>query len=408
MQLQAIPSPLFSLILAIFSTPSQISAVSIPILDELMPDLSFNQLSPRACANPCGFYGQVCCSAGQYCFTDSNNQAQCGNSPQQTSASAAPAQSGGSWQMFTTTYVQTDLTTVTSTYSSLISSAPTTNQGSQSSGVACRYSLGETECGSTCCSAGQFCDASRQCVANGGGGSSGAFSTLYTVTTSAANTGSAPLRPTSGTVITVTSTGSATTTVPFQTPVGTDGGSLVGAEPSSSGGGLSGGAIAGIVIGVLLGIALLIALCVCCLLKGCLDGLLGLLGLRNNRRRREETYIEERRTSHHHHGAAGAAGAAYAGSDRRRGGRTWFGTRPSRVTEKRTEKKTGGLGGLAGVGAGLGTLALILGLKRRRDQKRRDEGSVTTGYGSSYYSDEYTTSASEYLRNLSSTYKVVC
>lgn len=389
MRLHTIPSTLLSLLFAISSGPIQTSAISIPILDELMPDLSLNQLSPRDCANPCGYYGQVCCSAGQYCFTDSANQAQCGSSPPQTTASAAPAQSGGSWQMFTTTYVQTDLSTITSTYSSLISSAPTTNQGSQSSGVACKYSLGETECGSVCCSAGQFCLASGQCASNGGGGSSGAFSTLHTVTTTA-NTGSAPLRPTSGTVVTVTSTGSATTTVPYQTPVGTDGGSLVGAQPSTSGGGLSGGAIAGIVIGVLIGIALLIALCVCCLLKGCLDGLLGLLGLRNNRRRREETtYIEERR-SHHHHG-----GSAYAAADRRSGGRTWFGTRPSRVTERKTEKKTGGVGGLAGVAAGLGTLGLILGLKRRSDRKKHDAKSETTGYGSSYYSDEYTTSASK-------------
>lgn len=167
----------------------------------------------------------------------------------------------------------------------------------------------------------------------------------------------------------------------------------MGAEPSTSGGGLSGGAIAGIVIGVLLGIGLLIALCVCCLLKGCLDGLLGILGLRNNRKtRREETYIEERRSSHHH------AGGAYAGSvDRRRtGGRTWFGTRPGRVTERRTEKKTGGgLGGLGAVTAGLGTLALVLGLKRRSERRKADEMSQTTGYGSSYYTDEYTTSASE-------------
>lgn len=34
------------------------------------------------CANKCGYYGQLCCAANQYCITDSNNQAQCAASPQ--------------------------------------------------------------------------------------------------------------------------------------------------------------------------------------------------------------------------------------------------------------------------------------------------------------------------------------
>ena len=383
MHLRLLPPTLISFLVTISSTIRPARSISIPILENL-PDLSFNQIFPRQCQTPCGYYGQVCCAAGQYCYTDSANQAQCGSgAAPQTTARAQSSAAGGSYQMFTTTYVETDLKTVTSTFSSMVTSA---------AGPSCKASLGETVCGTTCCSAGQFCQAG-QCVANGGGGSSGYYSSFYTVTTSTA-TGGAPLRPTSGTVVTVTSTGSATTTVPYVTPVGTDGGSLIGAQPSSSGGGLSGGAIAGIVIGVIAAIIILLLICACLCFKGLLDGLLGILGLRDRRRRRKTTYIEERRTSHHH-GETAVAGSRY--SDReRRGRRTWFGTRPGRVTERKEESRTGGgLGGIASVGAGLGALALALRLKRSGDKRKQDEKSETTGYGSSYYTNEYTTSASE-------------
>ncbi|KAL9107958.1 MAG: hypothetical protein Q9227_007173 [Pyrenula ochraceoflavens] len=391
MLLLPLPQSLVALILTISATIHPSTSISFPqLIEDHLPDLSLNQLLPRgSCATPCGYYGQVCCPQGQACYTDSANQAQCSAAPQTTARAQSSSGGGGQYQMFTTTYVETDLQTVTSTYSSLVTSA---------AGPGCKYSLGETACGNTCCSSGQFCLAPNQCAAAGGGGSSGYYSSFYTVTTATAGGGgSAPLRPTSGTIVTITSTGSATTTVPYVTPVGTDGSSLIGAQASSSGGGgLSGGAIAGIVIGVLVGLFLLFLLCACLCFRGLIDGLLGILGLRDRRRRtRETTYIEERRSSHHH------GSAARVGSDRNRGRtgmRTWFGTRPSRVTERREERKTGGgMGGLAGVGAGLGTLALLLGLKRNRDQKRRqDEMSEASGYGS-YYTDEYTTSASKYL-----------
>ena len=51
-------------------------------------------------------------------------------------------------------------------------------------------------------------------------------------------------------------------------------------------------------------------------------------------------------------------------------------------------KRSGGLGGFTAVAAGLGTLALILGLKRK---DKREKSS----YGSGSYTDDYYTSASE-------------
>ena len=339
----------------------------------------------RGCANPCGYYGQVCCAAGEVCFTNAANQAQCGAGSGSQTTQAANA-NNGQWQMFTTTYVETESVTVVSTYSSFVPAATTNNlvqtvtvpAATASSTSSCTYSLGETPCGSVCCAAGQYCDTSTSTCAAVGGGSSAYYSSFYTVTQSAI----VPLRPTSGAVITVTSTSTSTnkasTTQAFQTPVGTDGSTLIGAQASSSGGGLSGGAIAGIVIGVIAGIIILILLCLCCCAKGILDGLLSLFGLGPSRRRRttEETYIEER------HSRRG-----------RTGGRTWFGMGPSRVDRVDRKKSSGGWGGLAGVTAGLAGLAILLGLKRRHD-RRRDEKS-DDGTASSYFDSEYYTSASE-------------
>jgi hypothetical protein len=60
------------------------------------------------------------------------------------------------------------------------------------------------------------------------------------------------------------------------------------------------------------------------------------------------------------------------------------------VVEKR--RTTSGWGGLATVGAALGGLALILGLKRRRD-RRREEDKDSVSYYDSYYSSNYTSSS---------------
>lgn len=268
--------------------PSSLSAfvttllLARPLTATFIPNLlhSFEDLQDvrKRCDNPCGYYGQLCCKDSESCYTDANNQAQCG--PGQA-VPATTAAATGNWEYYTTTYVQTDLKTVTATFSSFVA---------QSTGsLSCTYSLGETACGNVCCLSGQFCQSSGQCVAVGGG-SSGYYSSLYTVTTVVTNTASVPLRPTSNTLVTVTT---GTTTRPFETPVGTNGAIIYGPTASDSGG-LSGGAIAGIVIGVIAGIILLLLLCACLCFKGLIDGILAIFGLGKKRKRtEEEVYVED-------------------------------------------------------------------------------------------------------------------
>jgi hypothetical protein len=373
MRLFEMPSSLLYL-LAITCSSSLARAAVLP-LEERLPRPEDNVLVERQCSNPCGFYAQVCCGPNEACYTDASNQAQCGPA----AAGGAPAAaSQGNWQYYTTTYVETDLNTITTTFSSFFPISTQNFIATTTVSTQCRYSLGEAPCGSTCCSGGQYCMTDINQCAAAGGGSSAHYSSFYSFTPVA----SVPVRPTSNTVLTVTSTGSATATVPFQPPVGTDGSTLIGAQATTEGQKLSSGAIAGIVIGVIAGIILLFLICVCCCFKGAIDGIMGLFGGRK-RRRTETTYIESR---HSHHGSRPA-------------GRTWFGTRPARVDRTEKKKKTGGLGGLATVGAGLGTMALLLGLKRKRDQ--RNDAKSSSSY--SYYDDSYTgTSESESTNHHSS------
>ncbi|KAL8722538.1 MAG: hypothetical protein Q9225_001006 [Loekoesia sp. 1 TL-2023] len=206
------------------------------------------------------------------------------------------------------------------------------------------------------------------CVA--AGGVSGDVSSFYYSSVTAAASGTAFVRPTSNTVQTVTSTGSATTTVPYQSASATQGGSTAGMTATTSNNGLSGGAIAGIVIGVLAGIIVLLLICAVCCFRGLLDSVLAFFGLGPRRRRQETTYIEER---HSHHTGRGG------------GGRWWGTSGPSRI-DRPPRKESGGFGGVTAVAAGLGTLAVLLGLKRRRD--RRDKESY--GTASSYSYSDYT------------------
>lgn len=360
MRLLRSPSALLSFLAISASLPSSTFAIEF-LRARSIPRALGAMMLERRCANPCGYYSQVCCESNQQCLTV-NNEAVCGQA--QTTGNTLVAGGGNGYQMFTTTY--TGLTTVTSTYSLPIS------QTTQALVATCQAALYETQCGTTCCTPEETC-VNNCCVANGGGSSVyyGSPATSFYTVTATSQAGTPPYRPTSSGVITVTSTGLATTTQSFIAPVGTDGSTLIGTS-QSSGGGLSGGAIAGIVIGVIAGIILLLLICACCCFKGLIDGVLAIFGLgpRSRRRRTEET-IEERRHS------SGNVGR-----------RTWFGTRPSRPDRR----NSGGGGiGLAGVGAALATLAVVLGLKRRHDRKHDEKSS----YSSSYYDSEYT-SSSEY------------
>ncbi|KAK8161064.1 hypothetical protein IWX90DRAFT_285249 [Phyllosticta citrichinensis] len=303
------------------------------------------------CANPCGWSGQLCCEAAGQCYTDANNQAQCG----------AGATSSGYWQYYTTTIVETDTITRTVTSSSWYGGGGTAATGSAS----CNYNKGETACGNICCTNEQYCMLSGQCAAVGATASPG-----LTATGTAASY-SAPLRPTSGTLIVVTATESPTTTVPYETPVAT-GASGIGVSASSGGGGggLSGGEIAGIVIGVLAGIFLLGLLILFFCAKAAFDGLLALLGLGRKKRVRE-TYVEER----YRH----SSGSRHSG---------WYGDRPPPPRPVETRKTGVGAGGLL---AGLGAIGAALGFGKAR-KTRADEKS-TTSHGSSYYYSDYTSTS---------------
>lgn len=364
------PPTLLSLLAVILSS-THIAHAKPFHRDQSPAGTDVNSLVDRQSGYACGF-GSLTCETADACYTDANGQAQCSTSGSSDSTQQNNA-NNGQYQMYTTTYTTNHLTTITSTYSSLLAAATV----QVAAGGACDASIGETPCGQNpssreplCCAAGQECRYQGQCGISGADVDvSSAY--LFSVT----NTVDSPIRPTSATTETVTSTGSATTTVAFQTPspTGTPGTTTAGMQSTTTNNGLSGGAIAGIVIGVLLGIFLLLLLCGCLCFKGILDSFLALLGLGPKRRRRTETYIEER---HSHHASGGGAAA---------GGRRWFGQGPSRPQR---EKKSG-VGGFGAVAGGLTALAVLLGLKRRRD--RRDKSSY--GTGSSYTYSDYTSSS---------------
>jgi ubiquitin-activating enzyme E1 len=336
-----------ALVLTVLSAASLVAAKPVDVLVEEPRDLhNASQLERRACpggSTPCGYYGQVCCGAGESCYTDANNQAQCG-------ASQQAATTG--WVYYTSIWTESSLVTRTSIYSSYfggpVIATPTANTCAN----------GGTWCQGRCCGMGYYCQLDGSCGLIGGGSSP------------AGANPSAPLRPTSSTLIIITATGTPTATVPFQTPIATGVNGTVPVEEQS--GGLSGGAIAGIVIGVIAAIILLILICLYCCARALFDTVMAIFGLGKKKRKHthEETYIEE----HHHHSGSGV------------GGGRWYGSRPARPAKK----KTGG-GNLLGLGAALGGLALALGLKRRHDRKYDDKSTVS-GTSASY---SYYTSTSE-------------
>ena len=371
----------FSLLTVFLSFTSIANTTPLP-RDEVIIKRQNSTLELRDCPSNlvCGWDGQYCCASGQSCIT-SSTIALCEYA---TAAAVSTAYSNGQWEMFTTTYVETDLETIVTVYSSFI---PVATQPAQTQVVVttveatsapaqtviCNANLGQVSCGNICCAQGQFCAYSGQCQANGGS-STNVIATF--VQSTAETTASAFIRPTSATTQTVIETGTFTATVPFQTPVGTDGSSLTGITATQTNTGLSGGAIAGIVIGVLLAILFLFLLCVCCLGKAVFDTILGLFGLGKNARRRrvtDTTIIEERHSRH---------GGRVTG-----GGRTWYG-RQTGDGPSRPQKKTSGWTEALGIGAALTTLYVVLGLKRKKDEKSQ--------YTASSYSYSDYTSESEF------------
>ncbi|KAI9644895.1 hypothetical protein NHQ30_006924 [Ciborinia camelliae] len=364
MRLSQAPPQLLSFLLLTLSHSLPVSAGPFPKDD--IHDLGFSYLMDRSCASYCGADNQYCCTSGQACYTSSGDIAYC---------SASTTGSGG-YAVYTTTYTQTDLLVGTSTYSSYY--AATT-----SAAAICDTSLGQTSCGTICCASDQMCEYSGQCTAR-------TSSWIYTATS---GTYSAPLRPTSG-ASTSTSTKSATTTEPFIPPATASGSTLPLTGESSNN--LSGGAIAGIVIGALAGVILLLLLCFCCIVKGLWDSVVAIFlgkprregGMRTERIETVERYSR--------HGSAVGGAAAAAAARRERTG--WFGgarpDRPARVIETR-KKKSSGMGGLGALGAGLVGLAVVLGLKRREEDRRGEKmrpgaTATVTDISSTYYTDSYT------------------
>ncbi|KAK1826147.1 hypothetical protein QBC39DRAFT_398661 [Podospora conica] len=305
----------------------------------------YGYLMPRQCNQYCGLDNQYCCNAGSTCLTVAGI------------ATCSPAGNAGGFVVYTTTWTQA--ATYTSTYSSYFPAF--TGNGNSCIPV---EGSGQSACGPICCAKDQYCAYNGQCLMGSGGGlvqttvTSGGlvFTTQF----------SAPYRVTSGTgTLTGVPAGATTTGAGGATP-----------EESTDGGGLSPGAIAGIVIGTIAGIILLLLLCFCCVVRGLWHGVMAILGLG----KKKETVIEEeryRRSSSRHSGRD-AHGAWYGGAA--------GGGRPGTVSGRKEKKSEGK--GLLGLGAALGTLWLLLGLKK--DKKGKKSTKSRSDVSSSYYSDSYT------------------
>ncbi|KAK0303602.1 hypothetical protein LTR01_007935 [Friedmanniomyces endolithicus] len=378
MRLHSIPGPLLQLIASILLAPSPLVQANPRPAASNLAGFHFNDLFARYdCGGTyCGFSSQLCCTAGSTCYTDAADQAQCG-----AGAATVGAVAGGYWSTYTSIYTEVDTVLTTqlmSTYIQTVAAAATATAG-------CNYAISETPCGNICCASNQYCASAGQCAAAVGAGSSGYYSAYITPTPTSTQgvivvggggaTGSAAIRGTSSSLLLVTSTQTPTTTEPFMAPVET-GANITLTSQVAQHSGLSGGAIAGIVIGVLLGLFLLALLCFCCCLRGLWNGFAALFGGGNKRRRRTVEVEEYERRSHHTSGGGG--------------GRTWYGaSRPNRGTryEETTNRNSRGEG-IFGLGVGLAGLWALLGLKRQRSNKRKEEEKSEYSYASDYYTSE--------------------
>lgn len=329
-------------------------------------------LIPRSCDTPCGFYGQLCCLASETCATNYNGQAECTAEFEPRDSSGGGGGDSGKWETYTTTFVQTDYATVTSTGSRQLS-APTSRNNDDAK---CENSLGESACGNICCSAAQACKSPGHCVESGS-------SPIETPPPGPSGSGSPQPSNTA-------SSGAPSPTVPFIPPVGPSGSATGTAAPITGGGdgggggssgGLSGGAIAGIVIGTLAGLFILLLLCACFCVGSVFDRIRALLGMG--------------RTRHSSYTGSTSYGS---GARPHRPGRTWFGAgRHSSSSRSSRSDRPGGLFGLGkGTTFGLiaGAIAVALGLKKRHDRRRSRRTEKTDSRYGPGNSHPYTSSSS--------------
>ncbi|KXX79592.1 hypothetical protein MMYC01_203018 [Madurella mycetomatis] len=325
-------------------------ASAVPYPKDDLHAIGYGYLMPRQCGMYCGSDNQYCCEVGSQCFT-SEGIAMC------------TVDGGGGRAFYTTTWTVTRTKTFTSTYASVIPAAT-----APSGDCVPPPGSGQIACGSICCASWQYCAYRGQCMENvgdggdgGGGGGVIIPTTIVTGGETITTQFSAPYRVTSGTATSTDTAAGASTTSGAVSPGGTDGQ-------------LSGGAIAGIVIGTLAGVALLLLICACCVVRGLWHGLLALLGI--GKKRESKTIEEERYTRH--------------GRRDRHG--SWYGGRPSTVASRKEKSSKGA--GLLGLGAALGTLALLLGL--RRDKKKKSANKARSDISNSYWSTSYTDSPSAF------------
>lgn len=300
-------------------------------------DAGYGYLLKRDCTSYCGADNQFCCEGNEICTTIG------------AQATCMVGQVGV--DVYTTTWTETRVytKTISSTYQ-VVTTEAVVEQCVPNAGS------GQTACGNVCCGSWQTCAWEGQCLDRSTGIGGATVTTIDGVLTTQY---SAPYRPTSE----ATST---TTTVEAT-------GTAIGVVDDDNG--LSGGEIAGIVIGVIAGVILLLLLCACCLVKGAWSTIMGMFGRKDHRHLdREKVVIEEERYVRHGSGS------------RRTGHDSWYGDRPSGAAARKKESGKG----LMGMAAGLGTLAMLLGLKRGDKSKPARSRS---SYSSSYFTDSYTGSS---------------